>query len=253
MKHLKLMILLFLCGALSACGSARPEQEVPVSTAAAQTEATEETVPAPTPAPAASLLYQGHASLRITTGEGKVIYIDPYAGEGYEASADLILVTHDHYDHNALEKVTDRSADCRIITSADALHDGVYETFDLGYASVEAVQAGNNPNHDISVCVGYVIALSDGITVYVSGDTSATDQMASLKERNIDYAFFCCDGIYNMSPEEASQCASLVQAKHSIPYHTMDASKGLFDASNAEAFTADSRLIVQPGEIIELD
>ena len=47
------------------------------------------------------LLYMGHASLRITTAEGKVIYIDPFVGNGYEPAADLILVTHAHFDHNA--------------------------------------------------------------------------------------------------------------------------------------------------------
>ncbi len=36
------------------------------------------------------LLYQGHGSLRIVTSEGKVIYVDPYAGEGYDLPADLI-------------------------------------------------------------------------------------------------------------------------------------------------------------------
>ncbi|MBP5395997.1 MAG: hypothetical protein J6Y34_03270, partial [Bacteroidales bacterium] len=33
---------------------------------------------------APKLLYQGHGSLRIVTGDGKVIYVDPYAGEGYD-------------------------------------------------------------------------------------------------------------------------------------------------------------------------
>ena len=42
----------------------------------------------------AKLLYQGHGSLRIVTDEEIVIYIDPYAGEGYDLPADLILVTH---------------------------------------------------------------------------------------------------------------------------------------------------------------
>ena len=37
----------------------------------------------------AKLLYQGHASLRLTTNSGKVIYVDPFAGEGYEPTADL--------------------------------------------------------------------------------------------------------------------------------------------------------------------
>ena len=101
----------------------------------------------------ARLLYQGHGSLRIVTAEGKVIYIDPYAGKGYDLPADLILITHGHQDHTAVDLIKNRSDDCQIITYKEALVDGEYKTFDLGYAIVEAVQAGNNPNHDINVCV----------------------------------------------------------------------------------------------------
>lgn len=167
----------------------------------------------------AKLLYQGHGSLRIVTAEGKVIYIDPYAREGYDLPADLILITHGHQDHTAVDLIKNRSDDCRITTYKEALVDGVYKTFDLGYAIVEAVQAENNKNHDINVCVGWLVTLADGVTVYATGDTSTTDQMAELAEREIDYAFFCCDSKYNMDIEEASACAALVNAKHSIPYH----------------------------------
>ena len=125
--------------------------------------------------PASRLLYQGHGSLRITTGEGKVIYVDPYAGDGYDLPADLILVTHGHQDHTAVDLIGRRNDDCRIITYQDALVNGEYKTFDLGFAKVEAVQAGNNKNHDIRVCVGWLITLSDGMTLYISGDTSTTD------------------------------------------------------------------------------
>jgi len=44
----------------------------------------------------ATLLYQGHGSFRISTVDGKVIYIDPFAGEGYDLPADLIMVSHQH-------------------------------------------------------------------------------------------------------------------------------------------------------------
>lgn len=54
----------------------------------------------------AKLLYQGHASLRITTDECDVIYVDPYAGEGYDRQADLVLVSHEHFDHNQVRLVT---------------------------------------------------------------------------------------------------------------------------------------------------
>ncbi len=197
------------------------------------------------------LLYQGHGSLRIVTGEGKVIYVDPYAGDGYDLPADLILITHGHQDHTAVNLIKNRNEDCRIITYKEALVNGEYKTFDLGYAVVEAVQAGNNRNHDIRVCVGWLITLPEGITVYATGDTSTTDQMAELAARNISYAFFVCDGKYNMDLDEAAACARMVNAKHSIPYHM--APGKLFDQKRAEKFDAPNRLIIPAGEEIMLE
>lgn len=194
------------------------------------------------------LLYQGHASLRITTPEGKVIYIDPYAGEGYDVPADLILVTHPHPDHTAIELIKIQNPGCAIITHKEALVNGEYKVFDLNYMTVEAVQAGNNPNHDINVCVGYILTLSDKKSIYISGDTSTTEQMATLAQRNLDYAFFCCDGRFNMDMEEASACAALVKAKNSIPYHM--APGELFNRERAELFKAEGRLIMADGEEI---
>ena len=198
----------------------------------------------------ATLLYQGHGSLRITTPEGKVIYIDPYAGTGYDVPADLILITHPHRDHTAIDLIEKQNPDCQTITHEEALVDGDHKTFALDYATVEAVEAGNNPNHDINVCVGYILTLSNGKTVYVSGDTSKTDQMGTLAGRNLDYAFFCCDGRFNMDMDEAAECAALVGAKHSIPYHMAPGEN--FNEERAELFDAENRLIIADGEEITL-
>lgn len=202
-------------------------------------------------APGHRLLYQGHGSLRITTAEGKVIYIDPYAGDGYDASADLILVTHNHSDHNQVKLIRHKNKGCRTITWKEALVKGKYKTFDLDFVTVEAVQAGNNKNHNIKSCVGWVITLSGGVTLYVSGDTSTTDQMKELAGRGLHYAFFCCDGIYNMDMDEAIACAKTVGASRSIPYHM--APGKLFDQERAERFDVPGRLIIPAGEEITLE
>ena len=195
----------------------------------------------------AKLLYQGHGSFRITTGEGKVIYVDPFAGEGYDLPADGVLITHGHYDHNKLELVTQKKG-CQVITHQEALSDGVYQTFCLWGITVEAVPAYNK-NHKKEECVGYILMV-DGVTVYAAGDTSTTDAMAGFAQRQLDYALLCMDGVYNMDREEAQRCARLIGAKHNIPIHMKPGA--LFDEETAAAFDVPGKLVVRPGEEIQL-
>ncbi len=197
------------------------------------------------------LLYLGHASLRLETADGHVVYIDPFAGEPYDLPADLILVTHDHYDHNAVAKVVNRHPNCQLITQNEALQNGEHQTFDLGYLKVQAVTAGYNPNHDPKHCVGYLLTLSSGVKLYIAGDTSETPQMPQLAAEHIDYAFYPCDGVFNMDAAAATHCADLVQARHSIPYHTKPGA--LFDRAVAEQFTPAHRLLLAPGQTISLE
>lgn len=200
------------------------------------------------------LLYQGHASLRITTPEGYVIFADPYEDvrEGYEEEADLILVTDmRHRDHNHLESVKKRNPDCQILSPENMITEEGHVTLDLGYVSVEAVEAGYNELHDPEHCAGYILEFSNGTSVYISGDTGVTPQMETFPQRGLDYAFFCCDGIYTMTTKQASEAAGIVQAAHSIPYHT--SVEKLFDREIANEFEAEGRIILEPGEELSLE
>ena len=89
------------------------------------------------------------------------------------------------------------------------------------------------------------------IGLWLFGDTSTTEQMKELAERNLDYAFFCCDGIYNMDIAEAVACANMVGAKHSIPYHM--APGELFSRERAEQFNAENRMLVPAGESFTIE
>lgn len=195
----------------------------------------------------AKLLYQGHGSLRLTTDSGKVIYIDPFAGEGYEKPSDLILVTHQHYDHNRIE-LPAKNPGCIIWQNFDALKDGKYNSLKLDFANVESAEAYNH-HHKKSECVGYIVTV-DGITVYFSGDTGETEQMSRLSERKLDYAVLPMDFTYTMDIPETIRCAELIGAKRAIPVH-MSPGK-LFDADRASRFTAPGALILNPGEEFKL-
>ena len=193
------------------------------------------------------LLYQGHASLRLTLNDGRVIYIDPYAGTGYEKEADFILVTHQHSDHNAIQKVIQKD-NCVIISNKEALDNGEYKQFEFDGLKIEAVEAYNK-RHSKDECVGYILDF-DGLKMYISGDTSTTEQMKTLSKHNIDYALFCADGIFNMGLKESAECAELVGAKHNSPYHI--APPRLFSNRKAEKWTAPNKLIIEPNKEIEL-
>ena len=193
------------------------------------------------------LLYQGHASLRLTLNDERVIYIDPYAGTGYEKEADFILITHQHHDHTAIHKVTQKS-DCVIISNKEALVDGWYKSFEFNGFKIEAVEAYDKM-HPKDRCVGYILGF-DGLTIYVSGDTATTEKMNTFADRKIDYAFFCADGISNMGLKESASCAEMVKARHNIPYHI--APGRLFSDRRAKKWTAPNKLILEPGQEIEL-
>lgn len=194
-----------------------------------------------------SLLYQGHGSFRLTAADGTVIYVDPYAGEGYDLPADIILVTHQHGDHNQVNLIT-QQPDCVLISNVEALEGGTHQSFSINGITIEAVEAGNK-NHDPKQCVGYLITI-DGIKLYAAGDTSQTAQMDTFAELELDYALLPCDGVYNMDLKEAAKCAEIIGAKHDIPIHMKPGA--LFDRELAEQFEAPNPLIIEAGEEIVL-
>ena len=195
----------------------------------------------------ARLYYQGHGSFRITADDGRVIYVDPFAGDGYDLPADIILVTHQHRDHNKIELCT-QNAGCRVITNVEALVGGTHQSFAVDGILIEAVEA-KNLGHDPKKCVGFILMV-DGVKIYAAGDTSTTAQMKTFAARGLDYALFPCDGVFNMNMKEAAACARLVGAKHNVPIHMKPGA--LFDEKRAAKWDAPNRLIVKPGEEIEL-
>jgi L-ascorbate metabolism protein UlaG (beta-lactamase superfamily) len=196
------------------------------------------------------LLYQGHASFRLAVNN-YITYIDPYAGEQYDEPADLILVTHQHYDHNQVE-LPARKHTCQLWQNMDS-HPSkdVYLAKQFGPLEISATVACNK-NHPIDQCVGYLIR-TEGITLWFAGDTSYVPEMKTqMPKEHIDYAFLPGDGIFNMDIDEAARCANLIGAKNVTPIHLYP--DHLYSDKLAHRFKdlADNCLLIRPGEEITL-
>lgn len=196
-----------------------------------------------------SLKYFRDSFVKIKTSDGKVIYIDPYVVTDYTDSADIVLITHEHYDHNDLTRVRQKTS-CQVIRSANALQGGVYQSFTIGNIKVTAVPAYNG-YHSKSQCVGYVVEFN-GIKLYHAGDTGKITEMADLTAQNITYALLPMDGVYTMTPEQATQAAAIIQAKHDIPIHTSPASDP-YNEAIVTRFTSPNKMVIRPDSTIALE
>jgi L-ascorbate metabolism protein UlaG (beta-lactamase superfamily) len=179
-----------------------------------------------------SIEWKGHASFLIV-GEGKSIYIDPYKLPPGAKRADIILITHSHYDHCSVEDlkriVKDGTlvlipADCssKLTKLSEKLDVKVIEPgqeLEAGGIKVKAVPAYNT-NKDFhqknEYWNGYIINVS-GVKVYHAGDTDLIPEMNTLGD--VDIALLPVGGTYTMDAEEAARAASVIKPELAIPMH----------------------------------
>ncbi len=196
----------------------------------------------------ARMTFIGHATVKIVTKAGTVIYIDPYFPVGnYLQPADYILVTHGHRDHFNIKKCK-QADDCKIITWREALIDGEYQIFDEEDVHIEAVPSGGNGLHDPAVNVGYIVTV-DGVSVYHSGDTVMFDGLKDIIGKQIDYAMYPVDSFYTMTPDEASEVADMIGATYNIPIHGGDMKAF---SEQRKDFSAKGKLSLHWGQTIFL-
>jgi L-ascorbate metabolism protein UlaG (beta-lactamase superfamily) len=154
-----------------------------------------------------------------------VIYVDPHKIEEGE-KADLILVTHEHFDHLDPASIAAlRKDDTVIVANAAcasrlggqgrvvALEEG--QTAREKGVDIRAV-AGYNDHHPRGLNVGFVFKVA-GKTVYHAGDTSRVPEMADLG--SIDVALIPIGGTYTMDEQEAAALVRDLKPKVVIPMH----------------------------------
>ena len=176
-----------------------------------------------------------HASLRIQY-DGLEIQVDPVAKYAPETDyskfpkADVILVTHEHFDHFDRDTIATLRKDGTEIVANPAVQKmlGLGMVLANGESRVlakgiklDAVPAynttpGHTQFHPKGRDNGYVLTI-DGLRIYIAGDTEDIPEMASLKD--IDVAFLPCNQPYTMTPEQVAKAARTIKPKVLFPYH----------------------------------
>ncbi len=183
-----------------------------------------------------TVTWHGHATVSV---DGSVrVTVDPWNDvlSGDEAPADLVLVTHphfDHYDAGAIDALAhdDTFVVLRGVEPAE-VGDWGHEFVDIGHhdshhgVEVEVIAAYNDhrfreedvPFHPRDESCGYLFTV-DGTRFYHAGDTDRIPEMDDLAAKDIDIAFLPIGGTYTMDVAEAVEAARAIEADVVIPIH----------------------------------
>jgi len=178
----------------------------------------------------------GHSGFRLSAG-ARTIYIDPYRVMPGARKADLILITHGHYDHFSPQDVERLSKSSTEVIAPAAVAerlsgrvrsiapDEEIEPDGVRGVSVRAVAAYNTSKRDKegrvfhpreAGGVGYDVNVR-GERLYHAGDTDVIPEMDSVA--GVDVALLPVSGTYVMTAGEAAEAARRIQPRVAVPMH----------------------------------
>ena len=172
-----------------------------------------------------------HSSIRIS--KNKIIYIDPFKIDKNYNDADIIFITHDHFDHYSeedIDKVINENTTIIIPEEmlTKILRKGInknavitvesnkeYMVQGIKFETIPAYNTNKTFHPKENDWVGYIITL-DGIRYYIAGDTDITEENRKVK---CDVAFVPVGGTYTMDFKEAAQLINEIQPNIAVPIH----------------------------------
>ncbi len=172
-----------------------------------------------------------HSSIKLNTE--KIIYFDPFKiNENYH-DADIIFITHDHYDHYSEEDIDKVEKTGTVIVApedllAKLLKKGFqkeniitvkpnesYTVKNIKFTTIPAYNINKQFHPKENKWVGYLIEI-DGSSYYIAGDTDITEENQKIK---CDVAFVPVGGTYTMNYKEAAELINIIQPKVAVPIH----------------------------------
>ena len=172
-----------------------------------------------------------HSSIRIN--KEKTIYIDPFKIDRNYNDADIIFITHDHYDHYSEEDIDKVINENTIIIIPEELltkllRKGInknaiitvepnekYMVQGIKFETIPAYNTNKTFHPKENGWVGYIITLDD-IRYYIAGDTDITEENRKVK---CDVAFVPVGGTYTRDFKEAALLINEIQPKIAVPIH----------------------------------
>ena len=172
-----------------------------------------------------------HSSIRIN--KEKTIYIDLFKIDKNYNDADIVFITHDHYDHYSeedIDKVINENTTIIIPEEllTNLLRKGInknaiitvepnekYMVQGIKFETIPAYNTNKIFHPKENGWVGYIITLDD-IRYYIAGDTDITEENRKVK---CDVAFVPVGGTYTMDFKEAAQLINEIQPKIAVPIH----------------------------------
>ena len=172
-----------------------------------------------------------HSSIRIN--KEKTIYIDPFKIDRNYNDADIVFITHDHYDHYSeedIDKVINENTTIIIPEEllTKLLRKGInknaiitvepnknYMVQGIKFETISAYNTNKTFHPKENGWVGYIITLDD-IRYYIAGDTDITEENRRVK---YDVAFVPVGGTYTMDFKEAASLINEIKPKIAIPIH----------------------------------
>ena len=203
----------------------------------------------------ADLHWLGHASFYVRSRQGTVVYFDPYRLKEGLPQADLILVSHDHFDHCSPEDIRKISKPKTVVIGPAPVAGKLAGTVRLlaaggtasvGDVKIEALPAYNPAKKFHPRSAGYLgfIAVVDGVRIYHAGDTDFIPEMRTVKA---DVALLPIGGTYTMDPGEAAQAAAAINPRLAVPMHYGGGVVGSpQDAKKFQELCACEVLLLQP-------